>query len=129
MDTTILPNPQPIQPNKKIFGILIIVGVVLVIVVVGIVLMRRNKTTITATTDPVRQEFTAAPSILDTDHDTLGDIDETQKYHTDPNKFDTDGDGLSDAQEVLIFKTDPNNAHSMRPDMPDGVAIRLQPKK
>ena len=42
----------------------------------------------------------------DSDHDGLGDDEETDTYGTDPANPDTDGDGLLDGQEVAIG-TDP----------------------
>jgi L,D-transpeptidase catalytic domain/Bacterial TSP3 repeat len=41
-----------------------------------------------------------AAGLVDTDHDGIPDVWETQVFHTDPDNADTDGDGYSDLVEI-----------------------------
>lgn len=50
------------------------------------------------------------PAQVDTDGDGLSDPEEITDYGTDPTRADTDGDGLSDGEEVTEYDTNPTVA-------------------
>ena len=61
----------------------------------------------------------------DRDGDGISTVDEVFLHHTDPGNPDTDFDGLSDSDELFVWHTDPTNPHALRPDMPDGMAVKI----
>jgi len=60
------------------------------------------------------------PSDIDSDHDTLSDIDELQIYATDANNSDTDGDFIPDQIEIMQH-TDPIDPDEDRDGVADGL--------
>ena len=63
--------------------------------------------------------------LTDRDGDGISTVDEVFLHHTDPGNPDTDFDGLSDSDELFVWHTDPTNPHALRPDMPDGMAVKI----
>ena len=63
--------------------------------------------------------------LTDRDGDGISTVDEVFLHHTDPGNPDTDFDGLSDSEEIDVWHTDPTVPNSVRPDMPDGMAVRI----
>ena len=63
--------------------------------------------------------------LSDRDGDGISTVDEVFIHHTDPGNPDTDFDGLSDSDEIDVWHTDPTVPNSVRPDMPDGMAVKI----
>lgn len=61
----------------------------------------------------------------DRDGDGVPTADELFLYGTDPGLADTDADELTDFEELFVHRTDPLDPHSVRPDVCDGIAVRL----
>jgi hypothetical protein len=51
-------------------------------------------------TKPIIEETETIDPLLDSDGDSITDIDEITIYKTDPYKADTDGDGFTDKEEI-----------------------------
>ncbi len=74
-----------------------------------------------APTEPPLQDVGA----VDTDADSIADVDETGIYGTDPYAWDTDGAGLGDGEEVFGFGTDPLSWDTDGDGVSDGDEVHV----
>lgn len=62
---------------------------------------------------------------IDTDEDSLTDLEELVEYSTDPTMEDTDQDGLSDRAEVQDHNTDPTKVDTDSDNLTDEEEVNL----
>ncbi len=86
--------------NKKLWGVLIIVLVILVVFIFFKSYQNRTLTYTSSIEDNTAEEITKKITQQDSDNDGLKDWEEVL-WKTDPNNPDTDEDGMNDNEEIL----------------------------
>ena len=118
------------QNNRKIFIIIVIIGILTVAgYFVFVKYIKNNRGNQNIQTDAEAEqkaaftEFIKSVAASDKDFDGIIDQDEL-KYGTSPTSADTDGDGLLDKTEIEVYKTNPLKADTDGDGKKDGYEVR-----